>query len=227
MPTTTEELFHQERRRRLAAEQMLEHLRGQLLASQRSLGTHVERVSVDYIREKAERRRLSQQTKRVSHERQEAEARAARSGRRLLHAVEAMRDGFAVWDSDGLLLQANPIYRGLFEGAVELVPGVPYLALMEAAADEGLLDLTDADPDQWVADMGTRFQAALPDDVTIRLFDGRVIRLQDRRTEDGDVVSLALDITAETLREEALELARSEAEQANRAKIAFSGPDEP
>lgn len=221
MPISTEELFRQERRRRLAAEQMLEHLRGQLLASQRSLGNHVERVSIDYVREKAERRRLSAAAKRVGAERQAADSRAARAGRRLLHAVNAIRDGFAVWDSDGLLLQANPTFRAIFDGAIDIVPGIPYLALMQAAAEEGLFDLTDLDPDQWLQEVDQRYQNDLSEPLSLRLYDGRVIRMLDRRTEDDDVVSLALDVTTDTLREEALDLARAEAEQANHAKSRF------
>ncbi|MGI9391350.1 MAG: ATP-binding protein [Boseongicola sp.] len=48
-----------------------------------------------------------------------------------------------------------------------------------------------------------------------------VVQLIDRRTRDGDLVTLALNITEQTIREDQLREARERAEAANRAKSAF------
>ncbi|UWQ21453.1 ATP-binding protein [Jannaschia sp. W003] len=213
--------FLGERRRRLAAERMLEHVRAELTAAHRALSTHVERVSAECARERDARMRLTGQTGRAAAARRAADQRAARAGRRLWHAVEAIRDGFAVWDADDTLLQANAPFARLFDGALEAEPGTPYAALMRAAAEEGVIDPGEADPEAWVAGMLARRCAEVPEPVTLRLFDGRSVRLIERRTEDGDVVSLALDVTAEVEREASLLRARAEAEAANKAKSRF------
>jgi hypothetical protein len=57
--------------------------------------------------------------------------------------------------------------------------------------------------------------------VTVRFWNGQFARLIDRRTRDGDMVTLALDITSTIRRERALKRAREKAEAANRAKSAF------
>ncbi|MEM9126430.1 MAG: response regulator, partial [Pseudomonadota bacterium] len=57
--------------------------------------------------------------------------------------------------------------------------------------------------------------------VVIQLWNGQYIRLIDQRGKGGDVVSLALNITASVRHETELETARERAEAANRAKSAF------
>ena len=213
--------FDRERRRRLAAERMLDHVQGELIAAHQSLSVHVDRISADYMRERDARRRLSGRADRVTAERRAADLRAARSGRRLWHAVDAIRDGFAVWDGDGTLVQANARYADIFDGALEALPGTAFVDLMRAAAEEGVIDPGDRETGDWVDAMVERQATEAPDPLTLRLFDGRAIRLHDRRTEDGDLVSLALDVTAEVEREATLTRARREAEAANRAKSRF------
>ena len=60
----------------------------------------------------------------------------------------------------------------------------------------------------------------MPPDV-IHLTSGRVVKLSDQRARDGNIVSLALDITEATEREAALKFAQTRAEAASRAKSAF------
>ncbi len=59
-----------------------------------------------------------------------------------------------------------------------------------------------------------------PDHV-LRLWNGAYIRLVDRHTPEGDIVTLALDITDTMRREASLREARDRAESASRAKSAF------
>ena len=210
-----------ERRLRLSAERMLDHVRGELLSAHRSLSEHVERVSAQYMQEREARLRLTGRSDRVVAERRAAETRADRLDRRLWHAVEAIRDGFAIWDADGTLVQANPTYVRIFDGAIEPSPGTPYETLLRAAAEEGVVDTGAEEAEAWVAAMLERRAADTAEPVLLHLYDGRAVRLQDRWTEDGDVVSLAVDVTAEVEREAALTRARMEAEAANKAKSRF------
>ena len=210
-----------ERRLRLSAERMLDHVRDELLSAHRSLSAHVEKVSHQYLVERDARIRLTGRTDRVAAERRAAETRADRTDRRLWHAVEAIRDGFAIWDADARLVHANKPFVQMFDGAVDAEPGVTYDLLLRAAVEDGVIDTGDVAPDAWIADMLARRAAGSDDPVPILLYDGRTVRLQDRRTEDGDVVSLAVDVTAEVEREAALRRARTEAEAAVQAKSRF------
>ena len=210
-----------ERRLRLSAERMLDHVRSEMVAAHQSLSAHLERISRQYAAERDERLRLGGRSDRVAAERHEAQSRADRLDRRLFHAVEAIRDGFAIWGPDGLLVQANPPFVRIFDGALLPQPGTSWAALLEAAAEEGVIDIGAASTAGWVADMVALRESEDPEPVLLQLFDGRAVRLQDRRTEDGDVVSLAVDVTAEREREAALVRARTEAEAAVRAKSRF------
>ncbi|KIT15695.1 ATP-binding protein [Jannaschia aquimarina] len=210
-----------ERRKRLAAEQMLDHVRGELLAAHRSLSDHVERVTAQYMKEREARIAETGLVDRVSAERRVAETRADRAGRRLWHAIEAIRDGFAVWDPDGTLVQCNQPFQMLFDGALDPLPGTTFTDLFRAAAEDGIFDPGESEVDDWVDTILARRKAETDTPVLLRLFDGRSISLHDRVTEDGDIVSLAIDVTAEEERAAALEAARREAEDANRAKSRF------
>ena len=219
-----------ERRARLSAERMLDHVRDELLSAHRALSVHIDQLNRRYVDEREARVLLTGRTTRVAEERRIAQARAERTDRRLLHAVEAIRDGFAIWDSDGRLVQANAPYIAMFDGIAEPEPGTPYAAMLRAAAEEGVIDLAagrddgvvgPAEVDAWIDRMLDHRRIGAADPVLIDLFDGRRIRLQDRMTEDGDVVSLAVDVTAEAEREATAERARHAAEAANEAKSRF------
>ncbi|WP_308917095.1 ATP-binding protein [Jannaschia sp. LMIT008] len=217
------ETSHAERRLRLAAERMLDHVRTEMIAAHRSLSEHLERITQDYLRERDRRRTLSGRAAHVAAERRAAVDRADRADRRLWHAIEAIRDGFALWGPDGTLVQANAPYIDMFDGCVDAEPGLAYGDLLAAAVDEGVIDVGDADAEEWVDAMLDRRAdpEADAEAVILRLFDGRSIRLRDTVTQDGDVVSLALDVTADLEREAALTDARQKAEDASAAKSRF------
>ncbi len=132
-----------------------------------------------------------------------------------------MEDGFAIFDRDWRLVVANPAWLGAFDGAADVAPGASYEAILRIAVDEGLVDLQGAAPDDWIDRMIARWEAPNVPQTDIRLFNGVYVRLIDKRTPEGDIVSLAVDITDTIRRERDLERARDEAEAAARAKSTF------
>ncbi len=66
--------------------------------------------------------------------------------------------------------------------------------------------------------MKGRWDARTIEPVTLRFYNDSFVRLSERRTEDGDLVMLAVNMTGTMRREKALEAARHSAEAANRAK---------
>nr|WP_281494195.1 ATP-binding protein [Jannaschia sp. S6380] len=132
-----------------------------------------------------------------------------------------MRDGFAVFDASGRLVAANHVYLGLFDGASGLGPGVHAQEIFAGAAEEGAFDIGDASPEAWAHAQVARWHAEIVPPQILHHYDGRILRFQDRRAPDGDVVSLVLDVTEDRTREAALIDARDAAERTARIKADF------
>ncbi|WP_371157926.1 ATP-binding protein [Jannaschia sp. 2305UL9-9] len=216
-----ENLYHQERRRRLAAERTLERTRHELSRAHSALVANADRLSLRYLSERETNLRLSDRQKQVLEQRKEAADKADRARRRLWHALEAMRDGFALFDSSARLVAANSVYLSLFDAASEIGPGATAEELFTVAAEEGAFAIDDDDPDAWVAAQLARWSVDTIAPQVLQTFDGRVIRFQDRRAPDGDIVSLVIDISEDRAREDSLAAARDAAEEVAQAKQAF------
>ena len=93
--------------------------------------------------------------------------------------------------------------------------------MLELAADEGIVDIGMMRAEAWVASMEARVAQERPEPVTLRFWDGTCARMVHRRAASGDLVSLAVDVTATMEREAELDEARYRAEAASRAKSAF------
>ena len=211
-----------ERRRRLAAEHRLAHVRRELARAQDALTLHADQVSLRYLAERETNRRLTERQERVREQRREAADRADRSRRRLWRALDTMRDGFALFDSAGRLVAANGVYLALFDAGGTLGPGCTISELLHLAAEEGAFELgADTAPEDWAAAALARWTERAEDSRLLRIFDGRVVRLRNQRAPDGDVVSVAVDVSDEQAREDALADARDEARAAARAKQDF------
>ncbi|GIT92796.1 hypothetical protein JANAI62_32540 [Jannaschia pagri] len=214
-------LYLQERRRRLAAERTLDRTRHELSRAHSALVANADRLSLRYLSERETNVRLTDRQKQVMAERKEAAEKADRARRRLWHALEAMRDGFALFDASGRLVAANTVYLNLFDAASEIGPGATAEDMFLAAAEEGAFAIEAEDPDEWVAAQLDRWQQDQIGMQVLQTFDGRSIRFQDRRAPDGDIVSLAIDISDVQAREDSLAAARESAEQMALAKQAF------
>lgn len=213
--------YLQERRRRLAAERMLVRTRHELTRAHSALVANADRLSRDFLSTREENLRLTDRQKKVLAERKEAADKADRSRRRLWHALEAMRDGFALFDGNNKLIAANSVYLGLFDSTSEIAPGASAEDLFGVAADEGAFDTGELEPEDWAQSQVQLWEQDPIAHRVLHTFDGRAIRFQDRRAPDGDLVSLAVDITDIEARESNLAAARDAAEETAKAKAAF------
>lgn len=218
--SVSDTLYLEERRRRLAAERTLDHARRDLARAHTALVANADRLSRRYLSEREHNLKLTERQQAVLEQRKVAAERADRARRRLWHALEAMRDGFAVFDTRGYLVAANHVYLDLFD-AGELSPGCHATEIFGRAAEEGAFDIGDQSPEDWAAAQVARWDVEELDPLILHHYDGRVLRFQDRRAPDGDVVSLALDVTEQREREVSLTAARDAAEQMARAKADF------
>ena len=147
-------------------------------------------------------------------ERKAALDRARVAEQRLMTAINALEDGFVLYDSDDRLVLCNEKYREIYKESADLmVPGGKFEDMLREGARRGQYPDAAGRVEEWVAER-RRQQRAAAGDVEQRLPDGRWLRISERRTPDGGTVGFRVDITQR-------KRATESAEAANRAKSAF------
>ena len=211
----------EERRRRLAAERLLELKQAELFAANRKLGQHARNLSDQIVETRAEVATVRDENQRVKSDLSAAQEKIERVERRLWHSIGTIKDGFAFFSPDLELIMANPSYLAVFDKLEEIRPGVSYVTILQVLTDEGIVNTGDLTPAAWRQLMIDRVQSPDPAPQVIRLWNGQYIKMLDQRGPDGDIISLGLNITETVAYEKKLKSARHSAETANRAKSAF------
>lgn len=211
----------EERRARLAAERLLELKQAELFAANRKLGRHARQLSHEIVETRAEVATVRNENLRVKSDLTAAHNKIELVERRLWQSVQTIQDGFAIYDEQNILIAANRAYLSVFDGLDEAQPGISYPRMLQLLTEEGIVDTEGENQTAWRAKMITRWQSAHPEPIVIRLWNQQYIKMIDQRGVDGDVVSLALNITSTVLYEAQLREAHQRAEAANRAKSAF------
>ncbi len=142
----------------------------------------------------------------------------ANSVRTLDQALDAMPDGFLLCDRDDRVLRWNERYVEMFpwmRGALRV--GMHYDDLSKVVADTPLLDASPEKRAQWLQERDCIHQSG-EGEWECDLGNGLVVRIVDRRTREGGVVSVFHDVTADERR---LSQAKANAEAANQAKSQF------
>lgn len=218
---TLANILAEERRRRLAAERLLEVKQAELFAANRKLGQHARNLTDQIVETRAEVATVRDENKRVKSDLSAAQEKIQRVERRLWHSIETIKDGFAFFSPDFEMIMANPSYLAVFDGLEEIKPGVSYVTILQVLTDEGIVNTGSMRPADWRQYMIERMQLPDPPPEVIQLWNGQYIRLLDQRGPDGDIISLGLNITESVEYEKKLKAARQTAEIANRAKSAF------
>lgn len=185
----------EERRARLAAERLLAQKQAELSEANRRLGRHAQQLSQEVKETRTEVAEVRHEHQRVVHELGEATQRIEVVTDQLWKALKTMQDGFALFDSDGRIELANPSYLSVFDGIESVGPGASYEHVIELMANEGIVDLQGESPSAWQARMLSRWNEQPIRPHTVRLWNGRFLKMQDRKLPDGGVVSLCVDIT--------------------------------
>ena len=150
---------------------------------------------------------------------QAEEARA-----RLIAAVNALEDGFVVFDKEGVLVLCNQHYKEILPELADVIrPGVALKDILRRGVELGVYASAKGDEEQWLADR--MMLARNSGTAEVQLSDGRWIRSVDRATPDGGWVGLRVDITE---LKRAAALARSDRQAAMDAAhdgMAISAPD--
>lgn len=210
-----------ERRARLAAERLLEQKQSELVAANRKLSAHALSLSGQIVDQRKVVEELAGENSRVTQDLQAANHKVVAVERLLWDAVDTIKDGFALFDVRLNLVAANPPYLAVFEGAAGVGPGISFKTILDLSVDEGIVDLQGYDPDDWQQMMLDRWVGDEIEPVTIRFWNGVYVKMMDRRTSDGGIVSMVMNITDTIQREDELRDARDKARAADRAKSAF------
>jgi hypothetical protein len=194
--------LQQERRARLAAERLLEMKQAELFAANHRLSKHALSLSDQIVEQRqvlstvqTEAAALKGENAEVREKYAAAREAAVAAERQLWAALQSIRDGFALFDEHERLVIANNAYLALFDGIESICPGATYAHVLEICMSEGLVDPQGEAPAAWQARMLTRWRAAEMAPEVLRLWSGQFVRMLDRRTPDGGVVSLGVNIT--------------------------------
>jgi two-component system, sensor histidine kinase len=128
-------------------------------------------------------------------------------------AIEAVDEGFVLFDDQDRLVFCNEKYRSFYTGMIDLiVPGTPFEAIIRGGLVRGLYADTGP-PEAWI-----RKRLSLHRDSTHpfmqKMADGRWLRIIERKTADRHIVGFHVDVTP-------VQQAREAAEAANVAKSRF------
>ena len=140
---------------------------------------------------------------------------------RIWAALEAIPDGFVLYDREERLLTCNQRYRDTYPAsAPAMQPGTKFEDILRY----GLANSQHADAvgreEEWIGERLKHHREGTGV-AEQQLSDGRWIRVHDHPTPDGGRVGLRVDITQLKEHEGQLDAARKAAEAANRAKSAF------
>jgi signal transduction histidine kinase len=136
---------------------------------------------------------------------------------RLLEAIETIPEAFVLFDAEDRLVLCNTAYRALYGLTEEVAtPGTDYAQLVRFAVVQNRYTRPTRDVDGWLEELVAQRRAVGRKEWRYRrqLSDGRWIEALERRTGDGGIVGLRVDVT---------EARRHEALQRDREKLAALG----
>ena len=155
----------------------------------------------------------------------EAEQRArsaeVRSESILASAVDALGQGFVVYDSAHRLVHCNERYRELYpQSAAAIRPGVQFEELLRCGLAHGEYPEAIGREEAWLTERMQRHARAHSDTIQ-QVSSGRWLRVLERQTPDGFSVGLRLDITELIEARNAAETALQQVREASKRKSAF------
>jgi adenylate cyclase len=135
------------------------------------------------------------ESQRLQQERQRAEAETRRAQAQLGEAIEAISEGFALYDADDRLVICNRRFKEMYAGvALEIRPGTQYETILRAAAGTGIIPAASDKGDTWVAERLDRHRN--PEGAFEQQRSrGIWLKISERRTADGGIVGVFTDIS--------------------------------
>ncbi|MCB1971108.1 MAG: diguanylate cyclase [Geminicoccaceae bacterium] len=121
--------------------------------------------------------------------------RAVRAEQRLVDAIEALPDGFALFDADDRLLQCNSAFTRVFGETCSVIrPGTAYVDILRNGLEKGYYPDALGREEAWLAQrMAGHAEPKGP--VEQRVVNDCWVRIHESRTREGGSVGYRIDIT--------------------------------
>ena len=145
-----------------------------------------------------------------------SEARASLVRQQLDDAIEAISDGFALYDQEDRFVLGNSTYLAMYPKSAHLMrPGTPFEEIVRCGNSQVENPTKCISETELVVEIHRN-----PGQVLERnLSDGRWIRMAGHRTSDGSTVSIRTDITELKKREDVLQQSEAAASRAQRLLV--------
>ncbi len=151
---------------------------------------------------------------RIARELREANRSLAVERERLINAIEAIPNGFVMFDADDRLVIANRRHKEMFALSADFIkPGARFSDILREGLRRGQYPDASADPEGFAQLVSTR-RRSQGGEVAGTLPDGRLLRIFHSHTSDGGIVTIHSDVTS-------LKQAKERAEAGERAKSEF------
>ncbi|HLI10853.1 MAG TPA: PAS-domain containing protein [Alphaproteobacteria bacterium] len=139
-----------------------------------------------------------------------ASEQAEQIRRRFVDAIEAIPASLMLTDAEDRIVICNSITAQFFPHAAHLlIPGTPYEEVLRAHAESGLVPEAVGRVDSWVKERMARHRN--PQAAIMRLWsDGRYVQIIERKTSEGGIIGIRMDVTELKQRESELEVARAQ-----------------
>jgi two-component system, sensor histidine kinase len=122
-----------------------------------------------------------------------SEAKIARQ--QLQQAIDAIGEGFILYDSNDRIVLCNRKYRDFFPGLQDILkPGTHFNEIVRMAAETGLIVEAVTDPEAWISSR-VEYHRRRSCQFQQLLSDGRWIQISERITNDGGKVTIVTEIT--------------------------------
>ena len=126
----------------------------------------------------------------------EAERRLRTVERQLSTAVNAISEGFVLYDGDDKLVMCNEQYRHMFPQVADImVPGMAFEAIIDTALERGQYVYRGDDRETWRALRLDEHRNPTGKPFLQCLANGRWVESREFRTPEGGVVGLRTDVT--------------------------------
>ncbi len=156
-----------------------------------------------------------------SVEKQRLETETERHRQTISAAVEAISEGFVLFDADDRILLANSKYCEIFGIKDDTrLRGMTYAELLRQRASDERVELGGRSADDWIAE-NLRLHAQPEAVIREMRFGNKWVRSSSHQIPGGGIVGIYSDITQLKERQVELEQAMTRAEAANEAKSRF------
>jgi len=114
----------------------------------------------------------------------------------LKDALEAISEGFAIYDADDNLIICNNNYREIYGPSAEAIyPGNSFEGILRYGLDRSQYDTGSLSKEEWLAERLAHHRSADGNVIEQSLADGRWLRISETKTRSGGTAGIRADIT--------------------------------